>query len=199
MTAAATKQFRILVVDDEDLARQRVNSLLSPRSDFEVIGECSTGAEAVRAIRELQPDVVLLDVQMPELDGFAVVHAIGVHRMPVTVFVTAFDQYALKAFEAHALDYLTKPFDRERFETSLGRAKHQVRLRERATTAGEALRAPAVLRRRGDQPGRFLDGARRPRQRRARGDRSHRRTAAAKARAIKKGGLASTLQLEKSC
>ena len=126
---------RTLIVDDERMARKRLRTLLSSDADVDVVGECSNGRDAVTAIHEHTPDLVFLDVQMPELDGFAVVHAIGVHRMPVTVFVTAFDQYALKAFEAHALDYLTKPFDRERFETSLGRAKHQVRLRERATAS----------------------------------------------------------------
>ncbi len=91
MTVTAIKQFRLLIVDDEDLARQRVHSLLAPRSDFEVIGECATGAEAVRSIRELQPDVVLLDVQMPELDGFDVISEIGAQNMPLVIFATAFD------------------------------------------------------------------------------------------------------------
>jgi two-component system, LytTR family, response regulator len=121
---------RALIVDDERMARKRLRTLLTADADVDVVGECSNGRDAVTAIRERAPDLVFLDVQMPELDGFAVVQAIGVDRMPVTVFVTAFDQYALKAFEAHALDYLTKPFDRERFQTSLGRAKDQVRLRE---------------------------------------------------------------------
>jgi len=120
---------RTLIVDDERMARKRLRTLLAADTEVDVVGECSNGRDAVTAIHERQPDLVFLDVQMPELDGFAVIQAIGVHRMPVTVFVTAFDQYALKAFEAHALDYLTKPFDRERFQTSLGRAKHQVQLR----------------------------------------------------------------------
>ncbi|HEX6049655.1 MAG TPA: LytTR family DNA-binding domain-containing protein [Gemmatimonadaceae bacterium] len=120
---------RTLIVDDERMARKRLRTLLTADADVDVVGECTNGRDAVRTIEERKPDLVFLDVQMPELDGFAVVHAVGVDRMPVTVFVTAYDQYALKAFEAHALDYLTKPFDRERFETSLGRAKHQVRLR----------------------------------------------------------------------
>ena len=124
---------RTLIVDDERMARKRLRTLLAADADVSVVGECTNGRDAVSAIAEHQPDLVFLDVQMPELDGFAVVNAVGVQRMPVTVFVTAFDQYALKAFEAHALDYLTKPFDRERFETSLGRAKQQVRLRSRET------------------------------------------------------------------
>jgi len=124
-----TMPVRTLIVDDERMARKRIRTLLAADADVDVVGECGNGRDAVAAIRERTPDLVFLDVQMPELDGFAVVQAIGAHRMPVTVFVTAFDQYALKAFEAHALDYLTKPFDRDRFQTSLGRAKQQVQLR----------------------------------------------------------------------
>ena len=131
---------RTLIVDDERMARKRIRTLLATDADVDVVGECSNGRDAVTAITERAPDLVFLDVQMPELDGFAVVHAIGVERMPVTVFVTAFDQYALKAFEAHALDYLTKPFDRERFQTSLGRAKQQVHLRAAASGATAAAR-----------------------------------------------------------
>lgn len=132
---------RTLIVDDERMARKRLRTLLADDADVDVVGECTNGRDAVLAIEERKPDLVFLDVQMPELDGFAVVHAVGVDRMPVTVFVTAFDQYALKAFEAHALDYLTKPFDRERFQTSLGRAKHQVRLRLTPTLASDTTSA----------------------------------------------------------
>ena len=127
MTATAIKQFRLLIVDDEDLARQRVHSLLAPRSDFEVVGECATGAEAVRAIRELQPDVVLLDVQMPELDGFDVISEIGAQNMPLVIFATAFDEYAIDAFEVGAVDYLLKPVDEERFNRTLDRAARRLR------------------------------------------------------------------------
>ena len=130
---------RTLIVDDERMARKRIRTLLVGDGDVDVVGECSNGRDAVTAIHERAPDLVFLDVQMPELDGFAVVSAIGAQRMPVTVFVTAFDQYALKAFEAHALDYLTKPFDRERFQTSLGRAKQQVQLRRKASQSNPAL------------------------------------------------------------
>lgn len=130
---------RTLIVDDERMARKRLRTLLTPDADVDVVGEAANGRDAVAAIEERQPDLVFLDVQMPELDGFAVVHAVGVDRMPVTVFVTAFDQYALKAFEARALDYLTKPFDRERFQTSLSRAKAQVRLRASAKPVLESV------------------------------------------------------------
>jgi two-component system, LytTR family, response regulator len=129
---------RTLIVDDERMARKRLRTLLVPDGDVEIVGEASNGRDAVAAIRDQQPDLVFLDVQMPELDGFAVVHAVGVDAMPVTVFVTAFDQYALKAFEVNALDYLTKPFDRERFEVSLARAKTQVKFRDGARPGDDA-------------------------------------------------------------
>jgi two-component system LytT family response regulator len=116
-------KLRALIVDDEPLARERLRDLLSADPEVEVVGECGDGREAVTAIRAQVPDLVFLDVQMPELDGFGVVQEVGAARMPVTVFVTAFDQYALKAFEVHALDYLLKPYDRERFESTLGRVK----------------------------------------------------------------------------
>lgn len=114
---------RALIVDDEDLARQRIRHLLQKEPDVEVVGECAHGVEAVRAIENLAPDLVFLDIQMPELDGFGVVEAVGADRMPATLFVTAFDQHALRAFEVHALDYLLKPFDPERFSAALDRAR----------------------------------------------------------------------------
>ena len=128
MTAPAmSKTIRLLVVDDEDLARQRIHSLLSSRTDFEVVGDCATGAEAVRAIREMKPDVVLLDVQMPELDGFDVISEIGAQNMPLVIFATAFDEYAIDAFEVGAVDYLLKPVDEERFNRTLDRAARRLR------------------------------------------------------------------------
>lgn len=114
---------RSLLVDDEPLARQRLRDLLADEADLEVVGECADGVSAVEAIESLSPDLVFLDVQMPELDGFGVIEAIGVDRMPATLFVTAHDHHALKAFEVHALDYLLKPFDRPRFRASLARAR----------------------------------------------------------------------------
>lgn len=112
---------RAIIVDDELLARQRIRQMLSTHPEIQVERECGDGIEAVQAIEELTPDLVFLDVQMPELDGFGVVEAVGVDRMPPTLFVTAYDQYAMRAFEVHALDYLLKPFDRERFEDALSR------------------------------------------------------------------------------
>ncbi|OQA37773.1 MAG: Transcriptional regulatory protein YehT [Acidobacteria bacterium ADurb.Bin340] len=114
---------RALIVDDEDLARQRIRHLLQKEPDVEIVGECAHGVEAVRAIESLSPDLVFLDIQMPELDGFGVIEAVGADRMPATLFVTAFDQHALRAFEVHALDYLLKPFDPERFRAALDRAR----------------------------------------------------------------------------
>ena len=114
---------RALLVDDEPLARQRIRHLLRRATDFDVAGECSNGLEAVKAIEDISPDLVFLDIQMPELDGFGVVEAIGADRMPPTLFITAYDQHALHAFEVHALDYLLKPFSPERFHQALERAR----------------------------------------------------------------------------
>lgn len=114
---------RALVVDDEPLARQRIRHLLRRATDIDVAGECANGLEAVKAIEDLKPDLVFLDVQMPELDGFGVVEAVGAEAMPPTLFITAYDQHALRAFEVHALDYLLKPFSVERFHQALERAR----------------------------------------------------------------------------
>ena len=103
-------KIRTLVVDDEPLARERVLSLLQHEADVEVVGECSDGGQAVSAIQQHAPDLVFLDVQMPGCDGFEVIRSVGADRMPTVVFVTAYDEYALQAFEVHALDYLLKPF-----------------------------------------------------------------------------------------
>jgi two-component system, LytTR family, response regulator len=118
---------RTLIVDDEPVARRGVRRLLEADPDFVIAGEAGSGTEAVRTIRELRPDLVLLDVQMPELNGFEVIAEIGADAMPVVVFVTAHDEFALRAFEVQALDYLLKPFDDERFRTVLGRARQHVR------------------------------------------------------------------------
>lgn len=118
---------RAVIVDDEPLARRRIRSLLVEAEDVEVIAECTNGKEAIQAIEESPPDLLFLDIQMPELDGFDVLQAIGVGHVPVVIFVTAYDQFALRAFEAHALDYLLKPFDDERFEAALQRARERIR------------------------------------------------------------------------
>ena len=116
----------MLIVDDEPLGRRGVRVRLARVEGVEVVCECASGHEAVAAIAEHAPDVVFLDVQMPGLDGFGVVEAVGPDAMPTTVFVTAFDRHALRAFEAQALDYLTKPIDDERFERALDRARRRV-------------------------------------------------------------------------
>ncbi|MFW6084871.1 MAG: LytR/AlgR family response regulator transcription factor [Gemmatimonadota bacterium] len=135
MSERADATFRVLIVDDEPLARERLRTLLADDPEVEVAGECGDGASAVDAVRESRPDLVLLDVQMPELDGFEVVAEVGAEAMPPVIFVTAYDEYAIRAFDVHALDYLLKPFERERFERALRRAKaHLARGNERALT-----------------------------------------------------------------
>jgi two-component system, LytTR family, response regulator len=124
-------KIRAIIVDDEKPARRRLRELLEKRSEIGIVAECSNGADAVRQIRALQPDLLLLDIQMPGLDGFGVVDAIGAAQMPATIFVTAYDQYALKAFEVSALDYLLKPYSDERFERSLARVLSFVRTHRR--------------------------------------------------------------------
>jgi two-component system, LytTR family, response regulator len=115
-----------LIVDDEPLARDRLQKLLEGEPNVTVIGQCSNGKEALKAIRDKRPDLVFLDVQMPELDGFGVLAQLDVEQMPGVIFVTAHDKFALKAFEVHAVDFLLKPFDRERFQTALKRAKERL-------------------------------------------------------------------------
>jgi two-component system, LytTR family, response regulator len=118
---------RAVIVDDEPLARRRIRALLMDAPDVEVAAECGNGREAIAAIEASPPELLFLDIQMPEVDGFDVLQAIGVGRVPAVIFVTAFDRFALRAFESHALDYLLKPFDDERFATALGRARERIR------------------------------------------------------------------------
>jgi two-component system LytT family response regulator len=122
-----TAPIRTLIVDDEPLARTHLRSLLAPDEDIEILGECGSGSEAVDAIRRDDPDLVLLDIQIPELDGFEVIRQIGPEAMPFVLFVTAYDEHALRAFEAQALDYLMKPVNRERFRGAVHRAKELIR------------------------------------------------------------------------
>jgi two-component system LytT family response regulator len=126
---------RVLVADDEPLARRGVRQLLAPHADMNVVGESRNGPETLRALDAHKPDLLFLDVQMPEMDGFAVLRARGAHRMPVVVFVTAYDRFAVQAFEAHAIDYLVKPLNVERFEAALGRVRERLRLIEAADLA----------------------------------------------------------------
>jgi len=117
---------RALLVDDEPLARRAVRRFLVKKTDVEVVAECGDGESAVHAIQSLRPDLVFLDVQMPEMDGFQVLGSIGAGEMPITIFVTAYDRFALRAFDANAIDYLLKPLSRERFERALVRAQQRM-------------------------------------------------------------------------
>ena len=123
------ERIRALIVDDEPLARERIRNLVERDPEVVVAAECRDGQEAIAAIRERAPDLVFLDVQMPEKSGFDVIAEVDVAVLPVIVFVTAHDDYALRAFEVAALDYLLKPFDEDRFSKSLDRAKTQIRSR----------------------------------------------------------------------
>ena len=133
-------KIRTLVVDDEPMARERILGLLAQETDVEVIGQCADGVQAVSAIQQLSPELVFLDVQMPAVDGFGVIKQVGADKMPMVVFVTAYDEYALQAFEVHALDYLLKPFGRDRLQQCLDHARHQ-RDRHRAGELGKSLLA----------------------------------------------------------
>jgi two-component system LytT family response regulator len=130
---------RALIVDDEPLARTGIRQLVEPLDDVTVVAEAADGPDAVQQIETHDPDLVFLDVQMPEMSGLEVVREVGVEAMPLTIFVTAYDQYALDAFEAHALDYLLKPIEEERFEEALDRARRQLE-RVEADALNEQLR-----------------------------------------------------------
>ena len=126
MSASPSSSIRALIVDDEPLARERLRELLADQSDVTVLAEAQDGQAAVEALRSHDVDLVFLDVQMPGMNGIDVIEELGPEAMPVTVFVTAYDQYAIKAFDLAAVDYLLKPFDDERFEQALARARDQI-------------------------------------------------------------------------
>ncbi len=146
-TMAESKRLRAIIVDDEQLGRQKILEMLKNDHSVEVIAECTNGRDAVEAIRSKLPDLLFLDIQMPGLDGFGVLEALDQHHLPAVIFVTAYDQYAVQAFEVHALDYLLKPFDKERFHSALQRAKSYIEqqkqgdARERVLALLEGLRA----------------------------------------------------------
>ena len=152
MSASGQAPLKVLVVDDEPLARENVRVLLATDPQVEVVGEC-TGLDAVAAIARLRPDIMFLDIQMPDLDGFALLDRVGPEAVPAVVFVTAFDQYALHAFEVHALDYLLKPFTDARFEAALERAKSRVHSHRQV---GLDARISALLQARQASRSRFL-------------------------------------------
>ena len=136
---------RALIVDDESLARERIRMLLQGEPEIEIVSESANGTEALRDIQRLAPDLVFLDVQMPELTGFEVLDRLDPARMPVIIFVTAYDQYALKAFEVCALDYLLKPFDRERFGRALSRARAELGRRKAGQVNEQVLKLLSEL------------------------------------------------------
>ncbi|MBA2259837.1 MAG: response regulator transcription factor [Acidobacteria bacterium] len=144
------KKLRTVIVDDEPLARERLASLLSAEQDIEVVAQCRDGEEAVAALEQHTPDLVFLDVQMPGLNGFEVLEAVGPEKMPLVVFVTAYDQHALRAFQVRALDYLLKPFDRDRFKDALQRARAHIQRDETGDLGRRLLALVKDLRR--DQP-----------------------------------------------
>lgn len=141
---------RVIIVDDEPLARDRLRALLSKESDVQIAAECGDGREAVAAIKREAPDAVFLDIQMPELDGFGVLAQLKGGKVPLVVFVTAFDEFAVKAFEVHAFDYLLKPFDKERLKHTVARLREQLKgsspadLSEKLSALLETLKHPAA-------------------------------------------------------
>ena len=139
-------KIRALIVDDEPLARQRIRLLLREEADLEIVGECEDGVQAVERIRALKPDLLFLDVQMPELDGFEALRQVPTELLPVVIFTTAYDEHALRAFDAHALDYLLKPFKPERFKEAMQRARELIANKQ----AGAAARG--LMEMLGDRP-----------------------------------------------
>jgi two-component system, LytTR family, response regulator len=127
MVMSMTEAIRAAIVDDEDLGRRKISRMLKEDSEISIVGEFAGGEEAVRALREIKPELLFLDIKMPEMDGFAFLRELSGSFTPIIIFVTAFDQHAVQAFRVHALDYLLKPFDRGRFQEALRRAKEQVR------------------------------------------------------------------------
>lgn len=144
------KKIKTAIVDDEPLARERLASLLASEPDIEIVAQCRDGEEAVTAIQDYAPDLMFLDIQMPQMSGFDVIDTVGPERMPLVIFVTAYDQHALRAFQVRALDYLLKPFDRERFSEALDRARKQIEREETGDLGRRLLALVKDLRR--DQP-----------------------------------------------
>lgn len=130
---------RTIIVDDVELARERIKILLDDE-EIEIVAECENGREAIETIRNLKPDLVFLDVQMPKIDGFEVIETIGAEKMPTVIFVTAYDEFALRAFEVNAIDYLLKPFDEERLTKAVARAKRELKKQESPDGIEEKLR-----------------------------------------------------------
>jgi two-component system, LytTR family, response regulator len=136
----------VLIAEDEPVPRRRLARLLGEEADVRVVAQCAGGREAVTRIREEHPDLVFLDVQMPDMNGFEVIEAVGAERMPTVVFVTAYDAYAVRAFEVHAVDYLLKPYDETRFRTAIGRARERLRAASAAAAPTDEERLRALVR-----------------------------------------------------
>lgn len=135
------KRIRTLIVDDEQIARSRIRKLVAEDPDIDLIGECSNGAEAVTMIKDKSPDLVFLDIQMPDLDGFGVIDKLDPNKAPFIIFATAYHEYALKAFDVHAIDYLLKPFDDDRFSESLNMAKDQLNMKNTSQLTEKLMKA----------------------------------------------------------
>ncbi|MBI5687717.1 MAG: response regulator transcription factor [Verrucomicrobia bacterium] len=147
-------KIKTLIVDDEPLARERIRTLLAKEPDIEVLGECANGDEALAALKKQSADLLFLDVQMPEMDGFEMLSRLGKDALPAVIFVTAYDQHAVKAFEVHALDYLLKPFKQSRFKEAVQRVRDQIGRQQSADVSkrliqllGDRKPAPAFLQR----------------------------------------------------
>src|SRR5262249_34563093 len=147
---------RTVIVDDEKPARVRLTELLQREDDVDLVGTASDGREAIEVLRTLKPDLLFLDVQMPQLDGFGVLEQIGVEELPVTILVTAYDKYAIQAFDAHAIDYLLKPFSDQRFDAAVKRARRYLATAEARNRADE-LTAAAEERRSVDARSGYLE------------------------------------------
>jgi two-component system LytT family response regulator len=156
MQPRTASRTRVLIVDDEPLARERLRMLLAKEETVEVAGECANGPDAVAAIQKTRPDLVFLDVQMPGASGFEVIQNVGADRMPPVVFVTAYDRYALRAFDVHAVDYLLKPFDRERFQQALTRARQHLERRDAGDLERRLMELVQDLRPSPQRPERFV-------------------------------------------
>lgn len=137
----SVKKISVIIVDDEPLAREGLREILKEEKDISVVAESSDGEEAVRHIKKFNPDVVFLDIQMPEMNGFEVIRNIPANQLPLFIFVTAYDEFAIKAFTSNALDYVLKPFDAERIHSSLFRIREMLRLKEQANYSEQVLSA----------------------------------------------------------
>jgi len=152
MISANTRKIKAIIVDDEPPARRNLRALLKGIPDIELVKECGDGRDAVGVIREFQPDLVFLDIQMPEMNGFEVLEQLTDQPMPVIIFVTAYDKYALKAFEVSALDYLLKPFDDARFHKALSQARQQIEQQDAGELGRKLLRLMGARDIRADAP-----------------------------------------------